>query len=92
MITLWLYRVLSRGARTWYRKLRVRVEGQFTFNLHAGIDAALSGFGIACIPEDRVHDYIKSGELIQILEGWCPSFPDIIFTTQAVSSIRPLLR
>ncbi|ALQ47423.1 Transcriptional regulator, LysR family [Raoultella ornithinolytica] len=30
------------------------MEGQVTFNLQAErIDAALSGFGIACIPEDR---------------------------------------
>ncbi|AOV14001.1 LysR family transcriptional regulator [Klebsiella michiganensis] len=58
------------------KPLRVRVEGQVTFNLQAErIDAALSGFGIACIPEDRVQDYIKSGELIQILQDWCPSFP-----------------
>jgi len=50
------------------KPLRVRVEGQVTFNLQAErIDAALSGFGIACIPEDRVQDYIKSGELIQVL-------------------------
>jgi len=58
------------------KPLRVRVEGQVTFNLQAErIDAALSGFGIACIPEDRVQDYIKSGELIQVLQDWCPSFP-----------------
>ena len=58
------------------KPLRVRVEGQVTFNLQAErIDAALSGFGIACIPEDRVLDYIKSGELIQVLQDWCPSFP-----------------
>ena len=58
------------------KPLRVRVEGQVTFNLQAErIDAALSGFGIACIPEDRVQDYINSGELIQILQDWCPSFP-----------------
>ena len=58
------------------KPLRVRVEGQVTFNLQAErIDAALSGFGIACIPEDRVQGYIKSGELIQVLQDWCPSFP-----------------
>lgn len=58
------------------KPLRVRVEGQVTFNLQAErIDAALSGFGIACIPEDRVQDYIKSGELIQVLQDWCSSFP-----------------
>lgn len=58
------------------KPLRVRVEGQVTFNLQAErIDAALSGFGITCIPEDSVQDYIKSGELIQVLQDWCPSFP-----------------
>ncbi|EKN3347082.1 LysR family transcriptional regulator [Yersinia ruckeri] len=58
------------------KPLRVRVEGQVTFNLQAErIDAALSGFGIACIPEDRVQDYIKSGEFIQVLQDWCQSFP-----------------
>lgn len=58
------------------KPLRVRVEGQVTFNLQAErIDAALSGFGLACIPEDRVQEYIMSGELIQVLQDWCPSFP-----------------
>ncbi|MBJ3816634.1 LysR family transcriptional regulator [Shimwellia pseudoproteus] len=58
------------------KPLRVRVEGQLTFNQQAQrIDAVLSGFGIACIPEDRVQDYLQSGALIQVLQGWCPSFP-----------------
>lgn len=59
------------------KPLRGRVEGQVTFNLQAErINAALSGFGIACIPEDMVLDYINSGELIQVLQDWCPSFPE----------------
>ncbi|MFS2225108.1 LysR family transcriptional regulator [Pantoea sp. B65] len=58
------------------KPLRVRVEGQLTFNfLSERIDATLSGFGIACVPEDIIRDFVKSGELIQILEEWCPSFP-----------------
>lgn len=58
------------------KPLRVRVEGQLTFNrLSERIDAVLSGFGIACVPEDTIQDFVKSGELIQILEDWCPSFP-----------------
>ncbi|MBT0729983.1 LysR family transcriptional regulator [Rosenbergiella nectarea] len=57
------------------KSLRVRVEGQLTFNLLTErIDAALSGFGIACIPEDRVQAYVNSGELIRVLEDWCPAF------------------
>ncbi len=58
------------------KPLRVRVEGQITFNLLAErMDAALSGFGLACIPENMVHDYLQSGELIRVLEEWCPYFP-----------------
>lgn len=57
------------------KPLRVRVEGQVTFNLLAErIDAALSGFGLACVPEDCVQDELKSGSLIQVLQAWCPSF------------------
>lgn len=58
------------------KPLRVRVEGQVTFNLLAErIDAALSGFGVACVPEDMVSGYVQSGELVQVLKEWCPSFP-----------------
>lgn len=57
------------------KPLRVRVEGQLTFNLLSErIDAALSGFGIVCVPEDMIQDAVKSGELIQVLEDWCPTF------------------
>lgn len=58
------------------KPLRVRVEGQVTFNLLAErIDAVLSGFGIACVPENMVQDHVKSGDLIQVLQDWSPSFP-----------------
>ncbi|ALX93726.1 LysR family transcriptional regulator [Serratia fonticola] len=58
------------------KPLRVRVEGQLTLNLLSErIDAALSGFGLTCVPEDMVQGLVKSGELIQVLQEWCPSFP-----------------
>ncbi|EPG9046448.1 LysR family transcriptional regulator [Klebsiella aerogenes] len=58
------------------KPLRVRVEGQLTFNLlPERIDAALSGFGLACVPENMIQDYVKSGALIQVLQAWCPFFP-----------------
>ncbi len=58
------------------KPLRVRVEGQLTFNLLSErIDAVLSGFGLACVPEDMVHSELQSGELIQVLADWCPTFP-----------------
>ena len=58
------------------KPLRVRVEGQLTLNLLSErMDAVLSGFGLACVPEDMAQDLVKSGELIQVLADWCPSFP-----------------
>ncbi|UDC36725.1 LysR family transcriptional regulator (plasmid) [Klebsiella pneumoniae] len=58
------------------KPLRVRVEGQLTVNLlPERIDAALSGFGLACVPENMIQGYVKSGALIQVLQAWCPFFP-----------------
>lgn len=72
------------------KPLRVRVEGQLTVNLlPERIDAALSGFGLACVPENMIQDYVKSGALIQVLQAWCPFFSRaIISTIPAVNSIR----
>lgn len=58
------------------KPLRVRVEGQLTFNLLSErIDAAQSGFGIACVPEDVIAESVRCGALVQVLEAWCPAFP-----------------
>ncbi|MNS63901.1 HTH-type transcriptional regulator DmlR [compost metagenome] len=55
--------------------LRVRVDGQVTFNnSYAMIDAAVSGLGIAYVPEDIVASRIASGELVLILADWSPLF------------------
>lgn len=58
------------------RELRVRVEGQLVFNnLAMRRDAALRGLGLTYIPEDQVVDHLEKGELIRVLEDWCPPFP-----------------
>ncbi|TQF30429.1 LysR family transcriptional regulator [Bradyrhizobium sp. UNPA324] len=55
--------------------LRVRVEGQLTFNdSRAMIDAAVKGFGIAYLPEDIVTRQVRSGELVIVLDEWSPKF------------------
>ncbi|WP_426230717.1 LysR family transcriptional regulator [Pararhizobium sp. DWP3-4] len=57
------------------RELRVRVEGQLTFNTsYAMIDAAVKGYGIAYVPENLVERQIVSGELVQVLDDWTPLF------------------
>jgi len=55
--------------------LRVRVEGQLTFNhLPARIDAAISGMGLAFVPEDTVAGALAEGRLEAVLEPWCEPF------------------
>jgi DNA-binding transcriptional LysR family regulator len=57
------------------RELKVRVEGQLVFNSTALIlKAALAGFGLACLPEDKVRPHIAGGRLIQVLDDWCSPF------------------
>lgn len=58
------------------REVRVRVEGQLTFNsAPMMIDAALDGLGLAFAMEDAVADHIAEGRLVRVLEDWCPPFP-----------------
>ena len=58
------------------RELKVRVEGQLTFNtLRPRLDSACRGLGLAYMPEDVVASQLASGELVQVLKDWCPAFP-----------------
>jgi len=55
--------------------LRVRVGGQLCFNnSYAMIDAAVSGFGIAYVPESIIQTQLASGALEQVLDDWSPLF------------------
>ncbi|MBB4052136.1 DNA-binding transcriptional LysR family regulator [Devosia subaequoris] len=57
------------------RPLRVKVDGQFTFNtVRPMIGAALQGFGIAYVPEDSAQPHLAAGKLIQVLDDWCQPF------------------
>ena len=57
------------------REIRVRVDGQLTLNsLPQRLDAAVAGLGLAYVPQDTVADLVADGQLIRVLESWCPSF------------------
>jgi hypothetical protein len=50
----------------------VRVEGQFTFNATAQmLNAALTGAGLAYVPESMVQRDLAKGRLRRALEEWC---------------------
>ncbi len=69
------------GLYTWEfekgeRELNVRVDGQLVVNtLSQRLDAALSGLGLAYVPEDTVREHLARGRLRRVLEDWCPPFP-----------------
>ncbi|MBR0707134.1 LysR family transcriptional regulator [Bradyrhizobium liaoningense] len=57
------------------QELRVRVDGQLTFNnSYAQADAALKGYGIAYVPENIARQHIASGDLMLVLDDWSPTF------------------
>ncbi|MDU0342547.1 LysR family transcriptional regulator [Bosea rubneri] len=58
------------------QELRVRVDGQLTFNASfAMVDAALNGYGVAYLPEDLVDRHVDAGDLTVLLDDWSPRFP-----------------
>jgi DNA-binding transcriptional LysR family regulator len=57
------------------REIKVRVDGQLTFNgTFQMLNAALSGFGLAYVPEDLVGPHVAKGRLKRVLEDWCPLY------------------
>ncbi|MBP1804388.1 LysR family transcriptional regulator [Rubellimicrobium aerolatum] len=57
------------------REVKVRVEGQLTYNsLALRLSAALDGLGLAYLPEPYAEAHVASGRLIQVLQDWCPLF------------------
>ncbi|MBX4992481.1 DNA-binding transcriptional LysR family regulator [Rhizobium binae] len=58
------------------RELNVRVDGQLVFNnIALRLNAALAGAGLAYLPEDAVQAHLENGQLVRVLEDWCPPFP-----------------
>ena len=57
------------------RELRVRVEGQLAFNgSQEMLNAALSGLGLAYVPEGLAQPFIAKGRLKRVLEDWCQPY------------------
>jgi DNA-binding transcriptional LysR family regulator len=57
------------------RELRVRVEGQLTFNATAQmLAAALGGSGLAYVPEGMAQNHLAERRLKRVLEDWCPPY------------------
>jgi DNA-binding transcriptional LysR family regulator len=53
----------------------VRGEGPLVFNsiMHV-LNSALDGLGIGYVPEELAAPYLATGQLVEILPEWCPTF------------------
>jgi DNA-binding transcriptional LysR family regulator len=57
------------------RELKVRVEGQLTFNGSAQLlNGAMAGCGLAYVPEDMVAEHVAKGRLRRVLTDWCQPY------------------
>lgn len=57
------------------REINIRVEGQLAFNnSYDALEAALAGFGLAYVPEDVAAPHLAKGELVRVLEDFCPAW------------------
>jgi DNA-binding transcriptional LysR family regulator len=57
------------------RELRVRVEGQLTFNGTAQLlNGALAGCGLAYVPEGLIAEHVAKRRLTRVLVDWCPPY------------------
>ena len=57
------------------REVHVRVHGSLILNdMVMVLRAALEGFGMACVMEDQAAPFIAKGQLVRLLDEWCPPF------------------
>ena len=58
------------------QSLTVAVSGPLTVDdVEIMVRAAIDGVGLAFMSEDRAAPHLASGELVRVLDDWCPPFP-----------------
>jgi DNA-binding transcriptional LysR family regulator len=57
------------------RVVNVRVASTYVSNsLHMNLAAVRGGLGLGWMPEDLARPLLETGELVQVMSDWCPSF------------------
>jgi DNA-binding transcriptional LysR family regulator len=60
------------------RDIEVKAKGQVTFNgAYQMLNASLSGYGLAFLPDDMTRPHVDAGRLVRVLENSCASFPGL---------------
>lgn len=82
------------------RSVNARVDGPLVFNnAYDILEAAKAGFGLAYLPQDLVQPFVAKGQLISVLESWCPTwsgfhlyYPNRRQTSRAMTLLLEALR
>lgn len=70
----------------------MRVDGRLVLNGHEiYLDAVLGGHGLAFMIEDRVRDYLETGQLVSVLNDWCQPFPGFHLYYPSRNQMSPVL-
>jgi len=73
----------SGGIYAWelrqgHRKVETRVSGQVTVNgAYQMLEAAISGYGLAFLPEELTQPHVEAGRLRRVMDDCCPEFPGL---------------
>jgi DNA-binding transcriptional LysR family regulator len=60
------------------QEINARVKGRLVFNgINQILDAAVSGFGLAYVPEDIAHPHLVDGTLVPVMQAWWKTFPGL---------------
>ncbi|MBD9462587.1 LysR family transcriptional regulator [Pseudomonas sp. Pdm06] len=60
------------------QEINTRVKGRLVFNgINQILDAAVSGFGLAYVPEDIAHPHLVNGTLVPVMQAWWRTFPGL---------------
>lgn len=60
------------------KTVETRVSGQVTFTgAYQMLAGALSGYGLAFLPEEMTAADVQAGRLRRVMDDWCPRFPPL---------------
>ena len=80
------------GAKLGGDRITVQVSGSLAANNSEALrDAALSGLGIALLPDFTAQDSLRAGKLVQVLPGWKPvgAFAEQLYAIRPYSAHVP---
>nr|WP_242526611.1 LysR substrate-binding domain-containing protein [Novosphingobium sp. KA1] len=71
-------------------EIKVQVSGQLIFNnSYSCLSAAVSGLGLAFIPQDLAEAYLQAGRLEIVLDEWSLPFPGFYLYYPTVTQPSP---